>query len=292
MLLTKRMKTSKSSALVVPLLITAFSLVNQVAFAGTKDVEIETAYHDDQGNLIVRFDYKDKILGNGENPEFFDTNLTFYGNQKGLYQQEETGFGGTSTQYHLSFYDPSGSGDFYAGVDTKDIFKPSDEYRLVCGEKSKLFEPASDQVIAQIQSQIRSGKIPLHPLPTSDRQPEYVFKAKDNSLWVYVDAAKLNYSYESYRLFVGSLKAMKEYKIKDVERYRDGGTTYITLKNGGVLFSPTPFERNKPATLSNASGKVTELETLDHRSFDVSQFSIKGVPTPATALKTPCELLR
>lgn len=69
------------------------------------------------------------------------------------------------------------------------------------------------------------------------RVPEYLFRLSDEQM-VYVSTGSGDY-YRSFRLFVGSSK-LKRVSVKDVERLRDGGTTYIYVK-GGYLYCPSPM---------------------------------------------------
>lgn len=258
-----------------------------------KHVEIENAYEDSSGRLIIRFKYKSEMFDKDQvNPDFFGNNRAFYGTEKNLFQLQESGFGGTSKRYSMSFVDPRVKGGerdqratFYAGVDQEDMFKESPNYTLVCGDKAQSVEykPLSKERIAKLQTSIRDGKVPLNSLPQDSRKPEYIFKQADGTI-IYVDASEYNYSYESYRFFVGKPGAMKEMKIKDVERYRDGGTTYIKLENGQTLFSPTAFDKTKKPTWNGNT-----LERVDAAKFDLASMGIKGVPSGEADLHTPCD---
>lgn len=78
------------------------------------------------------------------------------------------------------------------------------------------------------------------PLP-DDRQLEYLCASADFTFYVYVDASKYKYSYESFRVFIGDGKTMHQVKVSNVDRFRDGGTTFIKT-NKGTLFCPSIFE--------------------------------------------------
>ena len=55
-----------------------------------------------------------------------------------------------------------------------------------------------------------------------------------------------------------------EYKITNFERYRDGGTTYITISDGDtehILYAQPTFSKNRNATFDNNElVKLTEEE--------------------------------
>lgn len=279
-------------------LLLAPSLLSLQTFAASNDpknVEIENAYEDSSGRLIVQFKYNDdKDKGN---PDFFGTNLTFYGTEINLFQLEQAGSGGSSDSYYMYFMDPrvkggerNQRGAFYAGVDQNDVYKKASYHKVVCGEKEKSidYRPVSAEKKANLQAMIREGKVPLNSLPQNVRQLVYIFKQTDGTI-IYVDTSKYNYSEASYRLFVGKPGAMKEIKIKDVERLYDGGTTYIRAENGSVLFSPTAYDTLKSPTWNNGSTKSTILERVDSNGFDLASLGIKGVPSEDPDLRTPCD---
>lgn len=86
-------------------------------------------------------------------------------------------------------------------------------------------------------------------LPENVRKIEYLFKTKDSKKYFVIDYPAYNFQYTTQRFrvvendFVVIEKSkVIEYQIKDFVRYRDGGTTIITITDeNGVehkLFSP------------------------------------------------------
>ncbi|HWY13076.1 MAG TPA: hypothetical protein VN026_17195 [Bacteroidia bacterium] len=86
-------------------------------------------------------------------------------------------------------------------------------------------------------------------LPENIRRVEYLFKTKDSKKYFVVDCPAYNFKYDNQRFrvvendFVVIEKSkVNEYPIKNFVRYRDGGTTIITITDKhGVehkLFSP------------------------------------------------------
>lgn len=86
----------------------------------------------------------------------------------------------------------------------------------------------------------------FNPLPEV-RQPEYLYRRPDGVI-IFADNVKHGYTYERMRLFMGVPGKLVEVPILKLERYRDGGTTFIKT-DLGILFSPTPVAdgRNIPA---------------------------------------------
>jgi hypothetical protein len=57
------------------------------------------------------------------------------------------------------------------------------------------------------------------------------------------------------KFFIGPPEAMRELKILDLVRYRDGGTTIIKTERG-ELYVPTPFKKGKPDYIIKFNGKI------------------------------------
>ena len=81
-------------------------------------------------------------------------------------------------------------------------------------------------------------------IPENVRKIEYCYKTKDaNPKYFVVDYPAYNFKYDNHRFFVIENENVKEFVIKSFVRYRDGGTTIITVtdENGTEhkFFSPT-----------------------------------------------------
>ena len=107
----------------------------------------------------------------------------------------------------------------------------------------------------------------VRPLPSA-RRPEYLFQDEHGAFVIYVSAAKYSYSYESFRLFMGTLSGeFREIPIRRVVRMRDGGTTYIHTEEG-TLYSPSKFgHAGAVATWQGPAGH--ELREYDPRKFPI-----------------------
>lgn len=247
------------------------------SFAQQNKRMIDNAYQDQSGNLIVQFAY-------GVQQSTF-----YYGDAKGLYQLDEKGFGGTRDRYSMSFNDPrlKESGRFFAGVDPKDIFKNKDDfYELDCDGRKVAFTPLSRKQIEELEAKLRDKKMPVAGLPKDVYRTEYLLKEKGSNRHIYVEAPEYDFSYDGFRLYVGEPGKMTQLKIKDVVRFRDGGTTTITTVDGQKLYVPTPA---KPE-LSPKWNDLYELEAA-RDDFDLKTLKIAGVPSEPAKLRTPCDPL-
>lgn len=170
--------------------------------------------------------------------EGFGREVLYSPNGEKFFELYRRGFGGSNEEFDLSFEDPhhERNGRFHRSGDTIEldgtIFRKIDEPRAV------------DVV----------------PLPEV-RKPEYLFRLADGN-YLYVSADKYRYSYESFRMWIGSGEEMREVIVKRVGRYRDGGTTQIDTEEG-VFFNPIGFAfRDRKSTW-----KDEEMTRLDLNDF-------------------------
>jgi len=91
-------------------------------------------------------------------------------------------------------------------------------------------------------------------IPESVRKVEYCYKTKDEvPKYFLIDYPAYNFNYDNHGFYVIehllSTKIVKEYKIKAFARYRDGGTTFITVVDEAgaehTFFSPTSLGGKK-----------------------------------------------
>lgn len=89
-------------------------------------------------------------------------------------------------------------------------------------------------------------------LPVID-QIQYLHYANHMKCYILVTGRKYNYAYETskvYFLYTETNEIFQE-EVKEFVRYRDGGTTIISLKSGEQLYYPTPFKQDEVATFDN-----------------------------------------
>ena len=160
-----------------------------------------------------------------------------------FYELENRGFGGSSVKHHISFEDPhhNRKGDLKRDGNT-----------LIWNRKVFKLADVPDE-------------IDVVPLPTI-REAEYLFKLR-GGVYIYVSHDKYKFSYESFKLFLGKPAQMKEVPVLGVERYRDGGTTYVKTAKG-MLFSPTPFDKEKKPTWDGEP-----IKQLDPKNFVIEENS-------------------
>lgn len=139
------------------------------------------------------------------------------------------GFGGTSEEYTATY----------------EVY-PGQEVRLVVKQEAHgTFGNISIEKMDEID-RIDLSKYTIQMLPEI-RVPEYLLCSDDGNLMIYVSADKYMYSYKSFRFFISDITktVLRGIPITNVERFRDGGTTNITLDNGMQLHVPAPFNKNK-----------------------------------------------
>jgi hypothetical protein len=104
---------------------------------------------------------------------------------------------------------------------------------------------------------------------TANRRMMHLFYTEDGQ-FIYVSADRETLALNTYKLFIGRGKAMREVTIDSVDRRRDGGTTFIRTDEG-VLFSPSPRKAKM-----DPSWRRAELIKVDPSLFEISE-SDKGV---------------
>ena len=115
-------------------------------------------------------------------------------------------------------------------------------------------------------------------IPESIRKIEYCYKTKEETpKYFVVDYPAYNFKYDNHRFFVIENEVAKEFTIKNFARYRDGGTTIITvIDENGIehkFFSPTSLpektlcekwdETELIATSETEKQKLAELLSLN-----------------------------
>lgn len=83
------------------------------------------------------------------------------------------------------------------------------------------------------------------------RVKEYLFSKDNEYIYVSYDNYMVGYS----KFFIGPPEEMRELKILDFVRYRDGGTTIIKTERG-ELYVPTPFKKDNPDYIIKFNGEI------------------------------------
>lgn len=108
---------------------------------------------------------------------------------------------------------------------------------------------------------LRSDPDPAHEIA---RQPVYLYRLPDDC-FLYVSVDSTDEGYTSFRLFLGEPTSMRRVEVRNVERHRDGGTTYVSTDEG-ELYSPTTFNKRLVATWNGAL-----LVKLDASAFHIEE---------------------
>lgn len=175
---------------------------------------------------------------------FMDGEVAFSPDGETFYALSTGGFGGSVDKHDLSFEDPHQGIKGKLHLEDEQITYDGEVYR----KTHRLINPSS-----------------VVPLPAA-RRTEYLCQAEDGT-FVYVSADKYNYSYESFKLFVGDGATMREIEVNDVVRYRDGGTTYVQTPEV-TFFSPSPFNAQRDSNLVPQWGDK-KLVNLDAKDYDI-----------------------
>ncbi len=249
-----------------------------------KDLEIEDAYKNDLGRLVVRLKKVDGPSSNG--------NLVFYGTEKSLFLLDQKGFGSLGKTFQIGFSDPQikspgkdKDGEFYAGGTPKDPYTDSSQYTAICGASHRVvhYQPLAPAEITTLQSKIQQGHVPLIPLPPEARQPELLLKRSDGS-FIYVDRPRYSPFSDDFRLFVGFPGKMEQKKIISFEKAQDKGLLILRTRDGDSLSAP-----RDPMSDENSTWNKKTLEKIELTSFDLSSLGIEGVSSEQVPLHTPCD---
>jgi hypothetical protein len=145
---------------------------------------------------------------------------------KTFYQLKLAGFSGDDQDHHLTALDPHQQHQRISVKRLGPVVSYDGRFLLLLNGTTPTIDPSKAIIVS---------------LPTV-RSPQYLFQSTSDKITavIYVSADEYTFSYQSFKLFVGHIDAatpMQQIKIKDVQRYRDGGTTFIYTASG-TLFSP------------------------------------------------------
>lgn len=172
----------------------------------------------------------------------------FWGNvaDTNAYQMAQSGYGGSSEDYKASF---AGGCQIERKGDAMILANEN-------GKQVRLTKVPEERAHAILD------KVEFKPLPKEQR-PEYLAQLP-NGEYLYVSSPKYDYQDEGFKAYLGTAGNMRELKISEVERFRDGGTTFIHT-DAGLFFFPTPFNQEAKASLKPAQGDAVEITKLDVR---------------------------
>lgn len=110
-------------------------------------------------------------------------------------------------------------------------------------------------------------------IPESIRRIEYCYKTKDTTpKYFVIDYPAYNFKYDNHRFFVVKNGITHEFKIKNFVRYRDGGTTIITVvdNNGNEhkFYSPISLPTK---TLCEKWDEIELMETTENEKEELAK---------------------
>ncbi len=119
------------------------------------------------------------------------------------------------------------------------------------------------------------GKTPIIEDLSEEYTIEYLARSPKGILYLVIwpkDPTKRKGFYETFRLFIGKGKNMKEAEILDAMRFRDGGTTYIKFRFEGrectLHFPAGRLARANPnVTCDGNPTKAVKLELFIRSGF-------------------------
>jgi hypothetical protein len=131
--------------------------------------------------------------------------------------------------------------------------------------------------VREIFAKLKAQEDLMIPLKTA-RKPEYIFMM-ENGQYIYVDAMYDTDNGDDFNVYVGTKGNMQKYTVEDWQRWKDGGTTTLSLANGGCIFCPTSFVKNiAPYFQATDTSPREALIRLDTATFDYSSIGIELEP--------------
>jgi hypothetical protein len=233
------------------------------------DTTVVDAFEDGKGNNIL-------IMGDG--PEGWPSKMVF--GRNGSYYVVLSSFGGSGVEYAMSFLEPRAKAKSEIRVD-------KNGGALVCDDKTLALKRVSRKAYARLKGGFASATVKPYP---DARRPEYLFRIKGRDDYIYVDASRNNFRFDTMRFFAGKKGKLRQIKIKNVTRHSDGGTTLITLDSSDVLFAPVPVGGQLPKEpYFQTNGKKLPAERLDLKKFDLASIGVNMDEMKLGDVHTPCD---
>lgn len=120
------------------------------------------------------------------------------------------------------------------------------------------------------------------------REPTDLFVTSDGN-YILLSRDKHGSRDGKQKLFYGPASQMEQLFITNIATYRDGGTTFISVAGGKVLYTPTPFDKSKMPTFDESV--ITELNLDDYEIVEklrTATVTKKGAH-PSSGDTTKCE---
>jgi len=135
------------------------------------------------------------------------------------------------------------------------------------------YPPYPNETFVNYEEIERALSMKYLKIPESIRHIEYCYKTKDETpTYFVVDYPAYNFKYDNHRFFVIKNEVTEEFEIKNFMRYRDGGTTIITVidENGNEhkFFSPTSLPTK---TLCEKWDEIELIEVTEIEKIELAK---------------------
>lgn len=195
------------------------------------------------------------------------------------------GYGGNSTNFSATYSDPWG---YFPDLPIR-VHKGDHLLSIDMGSRVTFL----DMVVEP--GAVDREKLKGHlDLPSEIKKVRRIFQlhSEDSYLMIVSEAFPLEYKDPSVLLVSPKHGVLENYQVKEYLVVRDGGTTHAHLEDSQgrkvVLYIPTPFQKEKEATLSGYS--LTPLEKDDPLRLSLIQKSdILIEPHELSELKKKCK---
>ncbi len=254
---------------------------NQPIQVHEKILEETQLYKSEKGDFYLRIsnnhvpDSGKQLLGERNFAKLKEhDNFLWSPDGKSFYFMQHKGYGGTNINYYARFETEEGN------VNSNVKMEVNNNQAVAVDNNGKQLATYERQDLDSVRGIFANLKVQedlMIPLITA-RKPEYLFKM-ENGQYIYVDAnyAKGDLDFKVYMGTQGDLQ--RYFSVEDVMRYKDGGTTIITLSNGACLYSPSSFKREQVPYFQFPNDPTRHiLAKLDEKIFDYSSIGIELEP--------------
>jgi hypothetical protein len=160
---------------------------------------------------------------------------------------------------------------------------------LHCDDTTVVLKRVPQKTLLGLREGFASAKLIPHP---DVRRPDYLFKLKGSDEYLYVDGFKHDFRFDTMRFFRGPKGKLRETRIAKVDRHRDGGSTFIHLVSGEVMYSPAygGAAGKLPRKASfQTGGKQLPIERLDAGKADLAAIGVDLAEMQLGRVHTPCD---
>jgi hypothetical protein len=239
------------------------------------------AYKNKDDLYIVRFDYYSWKINeeyqNNEPVDEINNQHLFWGTKDELFQLIEAGFGGSKNEAKISIYHRD---TVYTVSYNKDTLNLYSNYKKIYDMNYNVTDIQFDIIdeyftISEVEKNelyesIKSGLTKLTLLSKTATVPEYLLKLKDENKYLYIRRPQFFSFYDGWKLYIFENGGYIVEDCTDVQRYRDGGSTYIFTSNRNTLSLPfRGFSRDNSNNWNyNNKNVISLLDNPKHIDFN------------------------